>query len=156
MKKPLPRGASSPHRAGDNPISGAQRMGGDFVRNFATPQLDFATVHMWVDLWLYCGDECKLEFLQSWVVGHLKEARDTFNKPVILEEFGKWKPLAVRDRCAASSLCCVPSCVLTSSSSVPLFLAVFPCVSSSRHHASLSEQVYTLFPPIFVHRGNRG
>ena len=52
-----PAGASSPHRAGDNPISGAQRMGGDFVRNFATPELDFACVHIWADLWLYCDEE---------------------------------------------------------------------------------------------------
>ena len=64
-----PAGASSPHRAGDNPISGAQRMGGDFVRNFATPELDFACVHIWADLWLYCDEECKLAFLQSWIVG---------------------------------------------------------------------------------------
>lgn len=79
-------------------------MGGDFVRNFATPELDFASVHIWADLWLYCDEECKLRFLDSWVIGHLEEARNTFNKPVLLEEFGKWKPLAVRDRCASSSI----------------------------------------------------
>ena len=91
-------GASSPHRAGDNPISGAQRMGGDFVRNFAVPELDFASIHIWADLWLYCDEGCKLSFLESWIVGHLEEARDTFDKPVVLEEFGKWKPMTVRDR----------------------------------------------------------
>ena len=96
--RPYPTGASSQQRARDNPISGAQRMGGDFVRNFATPELDFACVHIWTDLWLYCDEECKLAFLESWVVGHLQEARDTFNKPVLLQEFGKWKPLAIRDR----------------------------------------------------------
>jgi hypothetical protein len=102
--RPLRAGASSPQRLGDNPISGARRMGTDFVRNFAAANLDFASVHCWVDLWLYCDEECKLGFLERWVVGHLEAARDTFDKPVLLQEFGKWKPMAVRDRCAPTSM----------------------------------------------------
>ena len=90
-------GAASPSRAGDNPISGAARMGSDFVRNFAVSDVDFACVHVWADLWLYCDEECKLRFLDGWITGHLEEARNTFAKPVLLEEFGKWKPLGTRD-----------------------------------------------------------
>lgn len=90
-------GAASPSRAGDNPISGAARMGSDFARNFAASDVDFACVHVWADLWLYCDEECKLRFLDGWITGHLEEARDTFAKPVLLEEFGKWKPLGTRD-----------------------------------------------------------
>ncbi|EEH56784.1 glycoside hydrolase family 5 protein, partial [Micromonas pusilla CCMP1545] len=82
-------GKTSPHRVGENPIDGAERMGCDFVRNFLNPNLDFASVHVWPDLWLYCDDDCKFEFMKTWIAGHLEESRDTFDKPVLLEEFGK-------------------------------------------------------------------
>ena len=91
-------GKTSPHRVGENPIDGAERMGCDFVRNFLNPNLDFASVHVWPDLWLYCDDDCKFEFMKTWIAGHLEESRDTFDKPVLLEEFGKYRPLDSRDR----------------------------------------------------------
>ena len=81
----------------ENPVGGAEKMGSDFTRNFLTSSLDFASVHMWVDLWLFCDEVCKLNFAERWIAGHLEVSRDGFDKPVILEEFGKWKPLEVRD-----------------------------------------------------------
>ena len=72
-------------------------MGGDFTRNFLIPTLDFAVIHLWADLWLKCDEDCKLAFADSWITGHLAEARQTFDKPVLLEEFGKWKPYESRD-----------------------------------------------------------
>ena len=90
-------GRSSPSRERDNPIGGAERMGGDFTRNFLIPTLDFAVIHLWADLWLKCDEDCKLAFADSWITGHLAEARQTFDKPVLLEEFGKWKPYESRD-----------------------------------------------------------
>ena len=71
------------------------------MRNFATPSVDFACVHLWVDTWLYCDEPCKLRFLESWVSGHLEEAAGTFNKPVLLEEFGKKEPMAIRNGCVS-------------------------------------------------------
>ena len=90
-------GRSSPSRERDNPIGGAERMGVDFTRNFLIPTLDFAVIHLWADLWLKCDEDCKLAFADSWIAGHLLEARETFDKPVLLEEFGKWKPIESRD-----------------------------------------------------------
>ena len=90
-------GRSSPSRERDNPIGGAERMGVDFTRNFLIPTLDFAVIHLWADLWLKCDEDCKLAFADSWIAGHLFEARETFDKPVLLEEFGKWKPIESRD-----------------------------------------------------------
>ena len=92
-------GMSTPERLKHNPDSGAQRMGVDFVRNMAPSSVDFATVHMWVDEWLFCGEECKLDFAKGWVFSHLAasemDAEDP--KPVVLEEFGKWQPIQTRD-----------------------------------------------------------
>ena len=66
-------------------------------RNFLIPTLDFAVIHLWADLWLKCDEDCKLAFADSWITGRLAEARQTFDKPVLLEEFGKWKPYESRD-----------------------------------------------------------
>ena len=91
-------GITDPTRAAlHNPTAGAERLGGDYTRNFFAPALDFACVHMWVDLWLSCDEACKLAFADTWIVGHLNASRAAFDKPVLLEEFGKWKPLRVRD-----------------------------------------------------------
>ena len=79
------------------PGGGAERLGGDYTRNFFVTELDFACVHLWVDLWLSCDEACKLAFAERWIVGHLDASRAAFDKPVLLEEFGKWKPLHVRD-----------------------------------------------------------
>ena len=91
-------GITDPTRAAlHNPTAGAEQLGGDYTRNFFAPALDFACVHMWVDLWLSCDEACKLAFADTWIVGHLNASRAAFDKPVLLEEFGKWKPLHVRD-----------------------------------------------------------
>ena len=91
-------GITDPTRAAlHNPTAGAERLGGDYTRNFFAPALDFACVHMWVDLWLSCDEACKLAFADTWIVGHLNASGAAFDKPVLLEEFGKWKPLRVRD-----------------------------------------------------------
>ena len=91
-------GITDPTRAAlHNPTAGAERLGGDYTRNFFAPALDFACVHMWVDLWLSCDEACKLAFADTWIVSHLNASRAAFDKPVLLEEFGKWKPLRVRD-----------------------------------------------------------
>ena len=84
-------------RNDENPVNWAETMGIDFIRNFQTSSLDFACIHMWVDLWLHCDEVCKLKFAERWIAGHLETSRDGFDKPVLLEEFGKWKPLDVRD-----------------------------------------------------------
>ena len=89
---------TDPARAArENPGGGAERLGGDYTRNFFVPALDFACVHLWVDLWLSCDEACKLAFADRWIVGHLNASRAAFDKPVILEEFGKWKPQRVRN-----------------------------------------------------------
>ena len=91
-------GVSEPSRAADeNPVGGAEQMGGDYTRNFYVPEIDFACIHLWVDLWLFCDEQCKSRFADRWIAGHLEVSRDRFNKPVLLEEFGKWKPLQERD-----------------------------------------------------------
>jgi len=91
-------GNTDPARAArENPGGGAERLGGDYTRNFFVPALDFACVHLWVDLWLSCDEACKLAFADRWIVGHLNASRAAFDKPVILEEFGKWKPQRVRN-----------------------------------------------------------
>jgi mannan endo-1,4-beta-mannosidase len=84
-------------RKDENPVNWAETMGGDFTRNFQTRSLDFACIHIWVDLWLCCDEVCKLKFAERWIARHLEASRDGFDKPVLLEEFGKWKPLDFRD-----------------------------------------------------------
>ena len=60
-------------------------MGGDFTRNFLIPTLDFAVIHLWPT----CGSSATRTASSHFDSdhGHLAEARQTFDKPVLLEEF---------------------------------------------------------------------
>ena len=90
-------GAASPSRAGTTQLPVARRRWALISPATSPCENWIACVHIWADLWLYTGESDKLEFLDRGITGHLEEARDTFDKPVILEEFGKWRPLGVRD-----------------------------------------------------------
>ena len=69
-------GITDPTRAAlHNPTAGAERHGRRSPRNSFAPALDFACVHMWVDLWLSCDEACKLAFADTWIVGHLQQRR---------------------------------------------------------------------------------
>ena len=78
-----------------NPFSGAERQGVDMSRLQDVMDVDYVTVHCWVDDWMDSDDESKYRFMQTWVRAHLDQSS---SKPVVLEEFGKHRPLDVRDR----------------------------------------------------------
>ena len=78
-----------------NPFNGAERQGVDMTRLLGS-SVDFACVHVWADDWMDSDDESKFRFLDRWVREHLQRATRA-RKPVIFEEFGKKRPIAVRD-----------------------------------------------------------
>ena len=78
-----------------NPFSGAERQGVDMARLYDIDDIDYVTVHCWVDDWMDSDDESKYRFLQTWLRTHLEMSR---SKPLVVEEFGKHRPLDVRNR----------------------------------------------------------
>ena len=78
-----------------NPFAGAERQGVDIESLGEIEDLDWIAVHLWVDDWLDSDDESKFRFLDRWIRAHLETAG---TKPLIIEEFGKHKPVSVRDQ----------------------------------------------------------
>jgi len=78
-----------------NPFSGAERQGVDMNRLNDVNDIDYVTIHCWVDDWMDSDDESKYRFLQTYIRAQVSSARA---KPIILEEFGKHRPLPIRDR----------------------------------------------------------
>lgn len=79
-----------------NPFGGADRQGVDIDRLHRNDAIDFICVHVWADNWMDSDEESKLRFLDRWVREHIARSKSS-SKPVIFEEFGKKRPLAVRD-----------------------------------------------------------
>jgi mannan endo-1,4-beta-mannosidase len=91
---------------------GTQCDGEDWLSITAMPEVDFATIHVYerhMELrpsptdqgpnggdwpnWLFCGFDCFIEWFRVYVRKHIELAKDRFNKPLVLEEFGStwWK-----------------------------------------------------------------
>ncbi len=75
-----------------NPRSWMSQQGVDFVRNHSPSTVDFATTHLWPDHWGTTLTESR-----AWITDHVDEAQVTLSKPVIVEEFGKARPVSTRD-----------------------------------------------------------
>lgn len=64
----------------------AAEEGQNFVDDHASPAIDFATFHSWVDNW----QQVTPEWQSQWIAAHNDVAQNVLKKPVLLEEFGKW------------------------------------------------------------------
>jgi mannan endo-1,4-beta-mannosidase len=82
-------GASGPDH---NPLSWMRNQGVDFIRNHSPETIDFAVFHAWPDHW-----SIDFEKTMQWTSDHIIDTEDLLGKPVILEEFGKTRPLSERD-----------------------------------------------------------
>jgi len=89
--------AESSPRASANPYAGAGRLGVDVERLRASDSIDFACVHVWTDDWMDSDEASKRRFVDAWIAAHLEEDSNATVKPVIFEEFGKHRPLKIRD-----------------------------------------------------------
>ena len=100
--------ASSP-RVSVNPFSGAERLGVDIDRLRRSDSIDFVCVHVWTDDWMDSDEASKRRFVKSWIAAHLEaddastgSTKSSMNsttkvKPVVFEEFGKHRPVKIRD-----------------------------------------------------------
>ncbi|MFH1864428.1 MAG: cellulase family glycosylhydrolase [Candidatus Eisenbacteria bacterium] len=75
-----------------NPHSWMSSLGVDFVPHHAVETIDFACIHGWPDWW-------GMDYAQSmsWMSDHIDDSTELLGKPVILEEFGKQRPVETRD-----------------------------------------------------------
>jgi len=84
------RDGPSPN-ADANPAPWAYTTGQDFVRNHASPNVDFATAHIWRDNWAVYSPTVAFDgarFTRDWIRAHEEDARRLLGKPVVVEEFG--------------------------------------------------------------------
>lgn len=84
--------ADSPSKNVDaNPAAWATTTGQDFVRNHASPHVDFATCHLWKDNWGVYAPSVAMNserFTREWIRAHERDAESLLGKPLVVEEFG--------------------------------------------------------------------
>ncbi|WIA41585.1 hypothetical protein OEZ86_008948 [Tetradesmus obliquus] len=82
-------GPSSPELLAANPYNVTH--GTDFVRECASPHVDFASIHMYADQWCPgTGDEQCNSWSVAWVQAHMAACQQQLGgKPLVLQEFGK-------------------------------------------------------------------
>ncbi|PKA65357.1 Mannan endo-1,4-beta-mannosidase 2 [Apostasia shenzhenica] len=83
-------GPSSPKKLELNPAEDFNKLGLDFIRNSKVEEIDFASVHIYPDLWLPPGtnQEQKIRFVSKWVSSHIEDGEKVLRKPVLFTEFG--------------------------------------------------------------------
>ncbi|CAN0885061.1 Mannan endo-1,4-beta-mannosidase 1 [Linum grandiflorum] len=71
-------------------------VGTDFLSNNDIPFIDFATTHLYADLWLRAGCKFQIEaYVDKFLESRIQDCNVILRKPLVMTEFGK--SLAVRD-----------------------------------------------------------
>ncbi|TVU18763.1 hypothetical protein EJB05_34876 [Eragrostis curvula] len=93
-------GPSTPTRLQDNPNIYSGQFGTDFICNHRVNGIDFASVHMYPELWLPNGTslEVQFQFVQSWMQAHIADAEGVLGMPVVFTEFGFCSNSTPRDQ----------------------------------------------------------
>ena len=71
----------------------AKDAGNNFVEDHSVPEVDYATIHIWVENWgVYIPKDAStfsasVQLMKNYMADHIEKAK-AFKKPVILEEFG--------------------------------------------------------------------
>ncbi|KAL2328215.1 hypothetical protein Fmac_021642 [Flemingia macrophylla] len=82
-------GPNDPKKLTVNPHEWASRLGSDFIRNSQTPNIDFASVHIYPDHWFHSQEfENYMPFVSKWMHSHIEDGDKVLNKPVLFSEFG--------------------------------------------------------------------
>ncbi|MQL85223.1 hypothetical protein Taro_017744 [Colocasia esculenta] len=82
-------GPATPERSQLNPNALSGRVGTDFVRNHTAPGIDFASAHIYPDLWLsHTVSDSHLDFAKAWMEAHIQDAGSKLGMPMLFGEFG--------------------------------------------------------------------
>jgi len=83
-------GPRNPKSLTINPGEWASELGTDFIRNSNISSIDFASVHIYPDLWFKDEKEVenKLKYVSKWMLSHIEDGDKELRKPVMFTEFG--------------------------------------------------------------------
>ncbi|KAK4490420.1 hypothetical protein RD792_001097 [Penstemon davidsonii] len=80
-------GESMPEKKQFNP---GYEVGTDFISNNRIAEVDFTTIHLYPDQWVYgASDEVQAEFVEKWIQSHINDSKLVLGKPLLVAEFGK-------------------------------------------------------------------
>ncbi|KAL4859907.1 Mannan endo-1 [Chlorella vulgaris] len=77
----LPQTAANPQGAS----SWANTEGQSFVVDHSSPNIDFLSIHLWINNW----EDRSEAFARRWIQQHIADA-EALGKPLLMEEFGVW------------------------------------------------------------------
>ncbi|XP_039114139.1 putative mannan endo-1,4-beta-mannosidase 9 isoform X1 [Dioscorea cayenensis subsp. rotundata] len=73
-----------------DPFASSRNVGSDFISNNQIHGIDFATIHLYPNLWIpHADDATQLSFLRDWIHSHSNAADEILRKPLLVTEFGK-------------------------------------------------------------------
>lgn len=65
-------------------------LGTDFIANNLIPEIDFATIHLYPEVWLQgSSEEEQTNFVRTWIQVHTRDSNSVIRKPLAIAEFGK-------------------------------------------------------------------
>ncbi|XP_052185266.1 putative mannan endo-1,4-beta-mannosidase 9 [Diospyros lotus] len=80
-------GESAPERKEFNP---GYEVGTDFIANNRVPAVDFGTIHLYPEQWVYgSSEEAQDKFAERWIESHIQDSDSAIRKPLLVTEFGK-------------------------------------------------------------------
>lgn len=106
--------------------------GVDFVKEFSSPHIDFASIHMYSDQWCqgHSEKECT-EWSLKWVSAHIEACSKYLGgKPLVLQEFGKKPAGAARTELFSQVCPCINTYLVGLAADV---ISVMPILQQQRY-----------------------
>lgn len=65
--------------------------GTNYVATHSAPGIDFATIHLYPDVWLWGSTAARqAEFFRNWTAAHVRDTEIHLRKPLLVTEYGKF------------------------------------------------------------------
>ncbi|XP_074573615.1 mannan endo-1,4-beta-mannosidase 6-like [Curcuma longa] len=82
-------GLSTPEKLSLNPNPVAGQVGTDFIRNHKTLGIDYASAHIYPDIWISKSvSNDFLQFATNWMRSHIDDTESVLRMPVVFGEYG--------------------------------------------------------------------
>ncbi|CAK0784598.1 hypothetical protein CVIRNUC_007802 [Coccomyxa viridis] len=147
----------------------------------ALPHIDMADMHIYPEMWSFCtrdcnfnlegmgpyqivsnlssegflelcSFDCRVAFMRKWIQSHLQECK-RIGKPLIISEFGMWRPMSVRNDVYQALY---EELLSAKNSGLPVAGSLFWMLEAAQHNNSMNDN-YAIFAnsTMYMHSPHR-